>query len=73
VIVEDDGPGIPAALRDKILQPFFTTKSQGTGLGLAIVARRVAEFGGKVDWESPAANGYGTRFKVTLPIQEARK
>lgn len=73
VIVEDDGPGIPAALRDKILQPFFTTKSQGTGLGLAIVARRVAEFGGKVDWESPAANGHGTRFKVTLPMQEARK
>jgi signal transduction histidine kinase len=73
VIIEDDGPGIPAALRDKVLQPFFTTKSQGTGLGLAIVARRVAEFRGKVDWESPTANGHGTRFKVTLPIQEARK
>jgi len=68
VLVEDDGPGIPAALREKILQPFFTTKSQGTGLGLAIVARRVAEFGGKIDWESPVKNGHGTRFKVTLPV-----
>jgi len=73
VLVEDEGPGIPAALREKILQPFFTTKSQGTGLGLAIVARRVAEFGGKVDWESPVKDGHGTRFKVTLPIEEAKK
>src|SRR6266404_2118582 len=71
--VEDDGPGIPAALREKILQPFFTTKSQGTGLGLAIVARRVAEFGGRLDWVSPANNGQGTRFCVTLPLEEAKK
>src|SRR5256885_2003808 len=70
--IEDDGPGIPAALREKILQPFFTTKSQGTGLGLAIVARRVAEFGGKVDWESPVRNGRGTRFHVTLPMEETK-
>jgi signal transduction histidine kinase len=67
--VEDDGPGIPGELREKILQPFFTTKSQGTGLGLAIVARRVGEFGGKVDWESPVMNQRGTRFKVTLPME----
>jgi signal transduction histidine kinase len=73
VWVEDDGPGIPAALREKILQPFFTTKSQGTGLGLAIVARRVAEFSGKVDWESPVKDGHGTRFKVTLPVEEPKK
>jgi signal transduction histidine kinase len=71
--VEDDGPGIPAALREKILQPFFTTKSQGTGLGLAIVARRVAEFGGKMDWESPVENGRGTRFEVTLPMGGGKK
>ena len=71
--VEDDGPGIPAALREKILQPFFTTKSQGTGLGLAIVARRVAEFGGKMDWESPLKDGRGTRFHVALPMEEAKK
>jgi signal transduction histidine kinase len=71
--VEDDGPGIPETLREKILQPFFTTKSQGTGLGLAIVARRVAEFGGKVDWESPVREGHGTRFKVTLSAEEAKK
>src|SRR5215469_9651240 len=72
LLVEDDGPGIPAAVEEKILQPFFTTKSQGTGLGLAIVARRVAESGGKIDWVSPARDGKGTRFKVTLPM-EAKK
>src|SRR6266478_397055 len=71
--VEDDGPGIPAALREKVLQPFFTTKPQGTGLGLAIVARRVAEFGGKVDWESPVRDGHGTRFQVTFPLEGVRK
>jgi signal transduction histidine kinase len=73
VAVEDDGPGIPAALQEKILQPFFTTKSQGTGLGLAIVARRVAEFGGKMSCESPVRDGRGTRFQVTLPVEEAKK
>jgi len=71
--VEDDGPGIPAALQEKILQPFFTTKSQGTGLGLAIVARRVAESGGKMNCESPLRDGHGTRFRVTLPVEGTKK
>ncbi|HXM95574.1 MAG TPA: ATP-binding protein [Candidatus Dormibacteraeota bacterium] len=66
-VVEDDGPGIPAALKEKVLQPFFTTKSQGTGLGLAIVARRVTEFGGLLDWNTPLKDARGTRFRVTLP------
>ncbi len=66
--VEDDGPGVPESAREKILQPFFTTKTQGTGLGLAIVTRRVAEFGGKLDWESPLKDGRGTRFRVVLPL-----
>jgi signal transduction histidine kinase len=71
ITVEDDGPGIPAAARERLLQPFFTTKSQGTGLGLAIVARRVAEYGGKLEWKSPTAEGKGTRFEVTMPMEEA--
>jgi len=54
--------------RKKMLQPFFTTKTQGTGLGLAIVARRVAEVRGRLDWESPVKEGRGTRFRVALPI-----
>lgn len=68
--VEDDGPGISDGAREKLLQPFFTTKARGTGLGLAIVARRVAESGGKLDWKSPIRNGHGTHFSVTLPTLE---
>ena len=70
ICVEDDGSGVAPALREKILQPFFTTKTQGTGLGLAIVERRVAEAGGRLEMESPAANGRGTRFSVWLPLRE---
>jgi signal transduction histidine kinase len=66
--VEDDGPGIAPPLRDKVLQPFFTTKTQGTGLGLAIVARRVAECGGTLGWQSPVTDGHGTRFQAVLPL-----
>jgi two-component system sensor histidine kinase HydH len=71
--VEDSGPGISPEARAKLLQPFFTTKTQGTGLGLAIVARRVGEFGGKLEWESPVSDGRGTRFEVTLPTEKTGK
>jgi signal transduction histidine kinase len=67
--VEDDGKGIPAELREKVLQPFFTTKTQGTGLGLSIVAKRVAEANGALELASPIADGRGTRFSVCLPLE----
>jgi signal transduction histidine kinase len=70
--IEDDGEGIAPAAREKLLQPFFTTKVYGTGLGLAIVARRVAEFHGRLDWESPVKDGRGTRFRVSLPIERQK-
>jgi signal transduction histidine kinase len=71
--VEDDGKGIPPDLCDKVMQPFFTTKTQGTGLGLAIVAKRVAESNGTLKLESPIAEGHGTRFSVRLPLPEEGK
>ena len=71
--VEDNGPGIAAEIREKITQPFFTTKTQGTGLGLAIVARRVAEFGGELDWQSPVKEGRGARFEVKLPLDGRKR
>jgi signal transduction histidine kinase len=67
LVVEDNGPGIPSALKDKVVEPFFTTKARGTGLGLAIVARRLEELGGSLAWQSPIANGRGTRFQLSFP------
>ncbi|MBW2609891.1 MAG: histidine kinase [Deltaproteobacteria bacterium] len=65
----DNGPGIPESIRDKIMQPFFTTKEEGTGLGLSIASRIVAEHGGRFDMVSE--EGQGTIIIITLPIMES--
>ncbi len=49
IVVADDGPGIPAAERDKLFLPYYSTKQRGSGLGLAIVRRFVAEHVGYID------------------------
>jgi signal transduction histidine kinase len=66
--VADDGPGVPEELRERVFDPFYTTKDpgEGTGLGLAIVARTVHESGGTV-WVDRAREG-GAVFKVFLPF-----
>lgn len=66
--VEDNGPGIPAAVQARLFDPFFTTKASGTGLGLSIVARLVESLGGEIRFQS--SPGAGTRFVVCLPIRE---
>lgn len=70
-IVQDDGPGIPAAIRGKIYDPFFTTKPQGvgTGLGLWITYNIVKEHEGRIDLDTEV--GRGTRFTVTLPVRRS--
>lgn len=67
IIVEDDGPGIPAALREQIFDPFITTRSNGdgTGLGLYLVEEIVSEHQGCIVLDAPA--GGGTRFAIWLP------
>jgi signal transduction histidine kinase len=67
VTITDEGPGIPADLQQKILQPFFTTKTQGTGLGLTIVTRRLAEISGTLTFQSPLRNGACTKCTIKLP------
>jgi len=67
--VSDQGPGIPAELREKIFEPFYTTKQKGTGLGLSIVRKNVRQMGGELRVESPLENGQGTRFEVSIPVE----
>ena len=66
VRVVDDGPGIPAGIREKIFEPFFTTKpvGQGTGLGLDIARELTRHSSGMLDVESAPGR---TEFRVTLP------
>ena len=65
IVVADDGPGIPAAERDKLFLPYYSTKQRGSGLGLAIVRRIVAEHGGSIDVSDNVPRG--TRFAIELP------
>jgi signal transduction histidine kinase len=67
VDVDDNGPGVPPELTDRIFNPFFTTKPQGSGLGLAIVRKIVDAHDGRIDLGTRP--GGGTRFRVTLPVR----
>ncbi len=66
VTVADEGPGIPAEIRDKLFSPFVTTKSRGTGLGLSTVKRLVEAQQGRIAIESPQDGG--TIVTVWLPL-----
>jgi two-component system, NtrC family, nitrogen regulation sensor histidine kinase NtrY len=64
--VADEGPGIPAGLRARIFDPYFTTRRDGTGLGLAIVKKIVLQHGGEI--EAGERPGGGALFTVSLPV-----
>jgi len=66
IAVRDRGPGIPTEVRDRVFEPFFTTRASGTGLGLAIVKRLLElQGGGIVLTDRP---GGGTVADVTIPL-----
>jgi signal transduction histidine kinase len=66
LLLEDNGPGIPDEIKDKILQPFFTTKkgTEGTGLGLSITHDIIKAHGGELKVETKI--GEGTAFIIQL-------
>lgn len=68
VTLTDSGPGIPPSLREKVFQPFFTTKGEGTGLGLPIAKRIFEEHGGWLHLKS--GDGKGAGFVMVLPLKE---
>ena len=69
LVVEDNGPGVPPDLKDRVFTPYFTTKHAkgGTGLGLAIVHRIVSDHGGRIAVSD--APGGGARFAIELPLR----
>jgi signal transduction histidine kinase len=66
VRVRDSGSGIPPAVRDRILEPFYSTKPDGTGLGLCIAARIMALHGGRLELEPPGEQG--ATFAIWIPV-----
>jgi nitrogen-specific signal transduction histidine kinase len=66
--VSDDGPGIPEAIRNRIFQPFFSTKKKpcATGLGLTVTAGIVSQHRGLLRYESQPGN---TVFELLLPCR----
>jgi two-component system nitrogen regulation sensor histidine kinase GlnL len=66
VRIQDNGPGVPAHIRDHLFEPFVSAKASGQGLGLALVAKLVAGHGGLIDFESEPGR---TVFRVLLPIE----
>jgi signal transduction histidine kinase len=69
LVVEDNGPGVPRDVKDKVFTPYFTTKHAkgGTGLGLAIVHRIVSDHGGRIVLTD--VQGGGARFTIELPLR----
>jgi signal transduction histidine kinase len=70
LVVEDDGPGIPAEIRGKVFEPFFTTKKSGSGLGLSICSKIVSEHGGEISISSEP--GRGTAFRIVFKAGGAK-
>jgi len=66
IAVEDNGPGVAKEVRDRLFEPYVSTKAEGTGLGLAIVQTILHEHGGEVTYEEAASGG--ARFLVVLPV-----
>src|SRR5262249_13116666 len=69
LVVEDNGPGVPADALPRLFEPFFSLKPHGTGLGLAIAKRTVDAHGGRLA-ATPNQHG-GLRIDVELPLAGA--
>jgi len=66
ITIADHGKGMDKTTRDRIFEPFFSTKKRGTGLGLAIVKQIVEQHGGRISVDSEV--GKGSQFRIDLPV-----
>ena len=67
IVVSDNGPGVPPAIRERIFEPFFTTRARGNGIGLAIVKKVAEAHGGRVHLADAER---GAAFVIDLPAEE---
>jgi signal transduction histidine kinase len=65
IVVDDNGPGIPPAARERVFRPFFTTKRNGTGLGLALVQKIIVFHNGRITVAASPLGG--ASMQITLP------
>ncbi len=68
--ISDNGPGIPDTVRERLFEPYMTTKLRGTGLGLAIVKKIVEEHGGMIDVKEPRSGGVSISIRLPVAIAE---
>ncbi len=67
--IEDNGPGVPEAIRDRIFYPLVSGREGGTGLGLTLAQAFIAQHGGAIDCESVPGR---TVFTILLPLEPRR-
>jgi two-component system nitrogen regulation sensor histidine kinase NtrY len=70
IVIEDNGVGLPAKDRDRLTEPYVTTREKGTGLGLAIVKRILEDHGGSLTL-TDATHGRGARVVLSFPHNPA--
>jgi signal transduction histidine kinase len=74
--IRDRGPGVPHSMREKIFEPFVTTKrdlrTAGMGLGLSLVRRSVQALGGRIEIRDPEGGGAEFRIRLSLADQPSR-
>jgi two-component system nitrogen regulation sensor histidine kinase NtrY len=68
ITVDDEGKGVTAEARERIFEPYVTTKATGTGLGLAIAKKIALEHGGTLEVSPASAPTGGARFVLTVPL-----
>ena len=71
VRIADSGPGVPLESRNRIFEPFYTTKKEGTGIGLSLVDRIVRDHGGLISVGT--SKWGGAEFKIRIPIAARSK
>jgi two-component system sensor histidine kinase FlrB len=67
IVVSDNGPGVPAQIRERIFEPFFTTRTRGNGIGLAIVKSVIEAHQGSVSLANVSG---GATFVIDLPAED---